>query len=71
MSFSQLTRCRHALSARLSACFESDFVRNSISGSTATILEFIFTPISEIKNHEKNSLAPKKIIFKARFSFSK
>ena len=44
--------------------FEIDFVRNFISGSAAwfflIILKFIFTPIFEIKIHEKNSLIPKK-----------
>ena len=46
--------------------FEIDFVRNPISGSAARlffiILEFIFTPIFEIKIHEKNSLTPKKFL---------
>ena len=52
--------------------FEIDFVRNSFPGSTAwffvIILKFIYTPIFEIKIHEKNSLTPKNFTFKARFS---
>ena len=47
--------------------FEIDFVRNPISGSAAwffvIIFEFIFTPIFEIKIHEKKSLTQKKIHF--------
>ena len=48
--------------------FEIDFVRNPISWSAAwfsnIILKFIFTPIFEIKIHEKNSLTPKKFHFR-------
>ena len=48
--------------------FEIDFVRNPISGSAAwffvIILEFIFTPILEIKIYEKNFLIA------ARFSIA-
>ena len=51
--------------------FEIDFMRNPISGSAAwffvIILEFIFTSIFEIKVHVKKSLAPKEVIFEARF----
>ena len=51
--------------------FEIDFVGNPISGSAAwffiIISKFITTPIFEIKIYEKNSLAPKKFIFEARF----
>ena len=47
--------------------FEIDFARNPISGSAAwffvIILKFIMTAIFELKNHLKNSLAPKQISF--------
>ena len=47
--------------------FEIDFVRNPILGSAVwffvIILKFIFTAIFEIKNHLKNSLAPKQKSF--------
>ena len=47
--------------------FEIDFVRDTIFGSAAwffvIILKFIFTVISEIKIHEKNSLTTKNFIF--------
>ena len=47
--------------------FEIVFVRNPISGSAAwffvIILKFIFTPISEIKIHEKK-------IFEAQYAVS-
>ena len=47
--------------------FEIDFAKNSISESAAwffvIILKFIFTAIVEIKNHVKNSVAPKKNSF--------
>ena len=52
--------------------FKIDFVTNPISGSAAwfivIILKSIFTPIFEIKIHEKKSLIAKKIIVEARFS---
>ena len=52
--------------------FEIDFVGNPISGSAGwffvIILKFIFTPICEIKVHEKKFLDTKKIsFFKADF----
>ena len=51
--------------------FEIDFVRNPIDWSEAwffvIILKFIFTPIFEIKIHEKNPWQKKKFIFEARF----
>ena len=54
--------------------FEIDFVRNPISGSDALFfvitIKFIFTPIFEIKIHVKNTLKPKKIIFKGWFSLT-
>ena len=59
----------HALgiAAEQSLDFEIDFTRNPISASAAwffvIILKFIFTAIFEIKNHVKNSLAPKKFHF--------
>ena len=47
--------------------FKIDFVRNLISGSAAwffvIIRKFIFTPVSEIKIHEKKFLDPKKNSF--------
>ena len=47
--------------------FDIDFVRNPIAGSPARffviILKFIFTPIFEIKIHEKNFLGTEKISF--------
>ena len=55
--------------------FEMDFVRNPISGSAAwffvIILKFIFTPIFEIKVHEKKFLDTKKNSFsKPDFHYS-
>ena len=57
--------------ARLYGC-EVDFVRNPFSGSAAwffiIILQFIFTPIFEIKIFAKNPLHQKNFIFEAPFS---
>ena len=54
--------------------FEIDFARYPISGSAAwffiIILKLIFTPIFEIKVHEKNSWHRKKNIFEARLLVS-
>ena len=48
--------------------FKIDFLGDLICESAAwflvIILKFIFTPIFEIKNNEKNSLKPKKFHFR-------
>ena len=40
--------------------FLGDLIFESVAWFYVIILNFIFTPIFEIKNHEKNSLTPKK-----------